>query len=249
MKDFDRPFISANEALHWLAFRKAGRISLRTDNAEYKIMEQLSVSLDLSLRLVRIARSHPAWPCRGVEVAAAAIEEHQKRQREVASAAQSLIGAIASGQLHVWGRPDSYNDWPRKGHVPIPADIFVDERVTVTVRDRIQIGQAINGRIGQRDAFFEIRFRRDEVMTIWPHRSASMTTRTGTAGRPSSKGLCISEMQRLGAADHLAPTLARQAETLLNWLQEQHPDAPVPTIQSLKNSLRQEYSRLRNGGH
>ena len=68
--------------------------------------------------------------------------------------------------------------------------------------------------------------------------------RTGTAGRPSSKDLCIERMKQLAKDGQLPKTLAETCRVLVTWLKEEHPDAPRPGPKSLENSIRAEYRRL-----
>jgi hypothetical protein len=68
--------------------------------------------------------------------------------------------------------------------------------------------------------------------------------RTGTAGRPTSKDLCIERMKQLAKEGQLPQTLAKTCRVLLAWLKEEHPDAPRPALKALENSIREDYRRL-----
>jgi hypothetical protein len=69
--------------------------------------------------------------------------------------------------------------------------------------------------------------------------------RTGTAGRPSSSDLCITQMKKLHAEGKLLPTLSATCHFLLEWLATEHPDEPRPKQKSLENRIRPEYKRLK----
>jgi hypothetical protein len=70
--------------------------------------------------------------------------------------------------------------------------------------------------------------------------------RTGTAGRPTSKHLALTEMTARYSRGELAPTLAAEARELLEFLKKDCKGAPVPTARSLENSIRKEYRKLKS---
>jgi hypothetical protein len=72
----------------------------------------------------------------------------------------------------------------------------------------------------------------------------SATYRTGMAGAPTSKHLLISEMQRRAERGEMEPTLAKEAQHLLEWLAREHPAAPQPALGTAKNALRNYYWKL-----
>jgi hypothetical protein len=69
--------------------------------------------------------------------------------------------------------------------------------------------------------------------------------RTGTAGRPTSKHLALTEMIARHSRGELASTLAAEARALVEWLKKECEGSPVPTARSLENSIRKEYRNLK----
>jgi hypothetical protein len=69
--------------------------------------------------------------------------------------------------------------------------------------------------------------------------------RTGAAGRPTSMYLAIREMHRRAAEGMLREKLSWEARELREWLQQTHPDAPVPKPKTLTNGLREDYNKLK----
>jgi integrase len=69
--------------------------------------------------------------------------------------------------------------------------------------------------------------------------------RTGTAGRPTSKHLALTEMTARYSRGELGPTLAAEARELVEWLKKESKRLPVPTAHSLENSIRKEYRKLK----
>jgi hypothetical protein len=76
------------------------------------------------------------------------------------------------------------------------------------------------------------------------HLMASPTTHSGGAGRPSSMHLIEMEMKRRAAARELAPTLSQEAQSLSEWIKNQHPQNARPKAKSISNSLRTLYRGL-----
>ncbi len=72
--------------------------------------------------------------------------------------------------------------------------------------------------------------------------------RTGASGRPTSKHLVDTELQRRAATGSLLPSLKREAESLEQWLKKEHPDAPRMTAKTIENSFRHFYNALRVSG-
>ena len=73
--------------------------------------------------------------------------------------------------------------------------------------------------------------------------------RTGTAGRPTSKHLALTEMTARHSRGELATTLTAEACALVEWLKkesEKLKGLPVPTARSLENSIRNEYRELKH---
>jgi len=77
-------------------------------------------------------------------------------------------------------------------------------------------------------------------------REAIEAVRTGTAGRPTSKHLALTEMTARHSRGELAPTLAAEAHALVEWLKKECQGSPVPTAHSLENSIRREYHKLKS---
>jgi hypothetical protein len=98
------------------------------------------------------------------------------------------------------------------------------------------------------------------VLTPWPPHwwnlvrldereveEAFAPARTGTAGRPSSMHLIKAEMERRAADGALSGSLEKEASALVGWHKRTHPALACPTEKTVKNSLRRDYRRLRDG--
>jgi hypothetical protein len=70
-------------------------------------------------------------------------------------------------------------------------------------------------------------------------------SRTGVAGRPTSKHLVKCEMERRAKEGRLASSLAGEVRELRDWLQRQYPTVPQLTQSALQNALRCDYRRLK----
>jgi hypothetical protein len=70
--------------------------------------------------------------------------------------------------------------------------------------------------------------------------------RTGTAGRPTSKHLALTEMTERHSRGELASSLAAEARALVEWLKKECKGSPVPTAHALENSIREEYRKLKS---
>ena len=68
--------------------------------------------------------------------------------------------------------------------------------------------------------------------------------RTGFPGRPSkAKHLIEQELRRRADAGEACSTLPEEAGALLEWLKDEHPSAPPPTVKTIKNNIRGLYRR------
>jgi hypothetical protein len=70
--------------------------------------------------------------------------------------------------------------------------------------------------------------------------------KTGTAGRPTSKHLCIQEMERRYAADKMDARVSHEARALREWLAATHPKEPQPGAATLENSIRGRHRELKS---
>lgn len=86
------------------------------------------------------------------------------------------------------------------------------------------------------------------VRQLWPfHPSDFADQHTGLPGRPGkSKHIIDDELDRRAASGHLEPTLAGQAQALLEWLIKNHPGAPRPTVRVVANNIRARFKQVGN---
>lgn len=85
------------------------------------------------------------------------------------------------------------------------------------------------------------------IRELWPFKAGEEVEdqRTGLAGRPSkSKYLIKDEFDRRVAENRFASNLSDEAQALLKWLTETHPNAPRPTVAVIKNNIRATYREL-----
>ena len=95
------------------------------------------------------------------------------------------------------------------------------------------------------DHWSRLMVEKGDVRARWPFGPAPQA-RTGLPGRPPlSKHLIEDELRRRASAGLNAETLAEEAEALLGWLREAHPDHAPPTVRTIENNIRDEYRRLR----
>jgi hypothetical protein len=67
---------------------------------------------------------------------------------------------------------------------------------------------------------------------------------TGLPGRPSKgKHLIEDEAERRRTARQTLTSLADEARALLDWYKQSHPDAPRPTLKTIKNNIRNRHRR------
>jgi hypothetical protein len=83
------------------------------------------------------------------------------------------------------------------------------------------------------------------TLEIAPSGPTSTIYRTGVAGRPTSIPIVRREMRRRAANGHLLSSLTAEVRALLQWLEENHPDAAPLTQKTAANALRDEYKELR----
>jgi hypothetical protein len=76
-------------------------------------------------------------------------------------------------------------------------------------------------------------------------RRAGTLYRTGFAGRPSGRWLIETEMKRRAENGDLKSTLSAEAKELISWNVETHPYGPPMKEGALKNSLRDQYRKLK----
>lgn len=81
--------------------------------------------------------------------------------------------------------------------------------------------------------------RKSDVLKFWPFE----VPRTGAPGRPSSIHLVEIEFEARCGRDEVHRTLAAESEQLANWFRQEYPHFPPMTAKTIKNRLRDAYSR------
>ena len=66
--------------------------------------------------------------------------------------------------------------------------------------------------------------------------------KTGAPGRPSSMAIVLREAERRRNAGKCEVSKQAEAEALVAWLKENHPDVPAPTAKTIRNKLPQTSS-------
>jgi hypothetical protein len=96
---------------------------------------------------------------------------------------------------------------------------------------------------GEGVAYWHVR-----VIDLSRHRTATppdAVYSTGLPGRPTSKKLIMSEMERRATAgEMIRDTVKGEAMALIEWLRKNHPRAPVPQPKTLQNSLAEQWRAL-----
>jgi len=69
--------------------------------------------------------------------------------------------------------------------------------------------------------------------------------KTGLPGRPTIKHLINPELDRRASAGETRLTLEEEAKALQEWIASEHPDAPIPALQTIKNHIRAKYRIIR----
>jgi hypothetical protein len=102
---------------------------------------------------------------------------------------------------------------------------------------------------GARRPIFFVEGEFTQWLAIACGKPAQSIYRTGVAGRPSAVGFIDAELERRAAAGLIEETLKRQGEVLLEWLQQEHPQAPPIQLRSVLNHLRAAYRNAKQRAH
>jgi hypothetical protein len=141
----------------------------------------------------------------------------------------SLVRKLRSGELISEGFPPGFGlDSPR---VIIPPDKW--DILSPVLEDSSAIGGGLRIR---------------GVLVRHPHQghtSTAIAERSGAPGRPTSRHLVEAEFRRRAERGQVKHRLGLEAETLSQWLREQHPKAPKLTKKTIENFLRSEYRRVK----
>ena len=174
-----------------------------------------------------------------------------------------LLGAITSNLVDVVGING-------RQPTPVPSNLFVgiqvdypfsDSTLDLMLSDELVLrsypyiddqhwrngfDDALVDRTG--DHWRRLMVRKDDVGGLWPFTGIDTDQNTGLPGRPSkSKHLIEDELRRRAENNLLAGTLADEAAELLAWLVGNHSSKQRPTLDTIKNNIRAEYRRLKNG--
>ena len=92
-----------------------------------------------------------------------------------------------------------------------------------------------------------------DVLMLWPLAGKEAANQqleptmpvyhTGLPGRPNSKNLIKSEYRRRVSDGGTWLSLHKAAEDLCDWLSQSHPSAPLCTVKTIENNLREEYRK------
>lgn len=70
---------------------------------------------------------------------------------------------------------------------------------------------------------------------------------TGAAGHPTSRHLVFEEMRRRATKGEMLQSLNQESDALAAWLKARHPGAPPMQAKTIRNSLREEHRKLKDG--
>ncbi len=244
-------FMTASSVLTWIAFRDPDPLAWQEETKTYERIIDAVPGLGFlqAMALVRQVREGPELTSPELLIVDRELEVERDRRVAIQAATRTLLKEICNKRLSAYGRKDIWNR--PSSHRRLPITIFMDSRVTITTRDRVQQdANLLNGGIDGGPGYCEVKFKTAEVLSIWEHASPKAQPtdqrRTGTAGRPSSKALAAEKMRLRAIQGVLAPTLAEEARYLCAWLLSDHPDEPQPTAKSLSEPIRAEYKQLRD---
>ncbi len=248
-------FMYAAEVLTWIAFREPDHLAWQEDTKTYgRIGAALpDLSIPQGFELVRQVKQLVPLDTPELQIVARELAVERERRLKLAQATKLLLAEVGKETIVPYGRLDKWG--AHEPHVRIPLEVFMDDTVTITLRDRVQQNPHIcNGGINGGPGYRDVRFKTSDVLAIWarpseqPSAKLALDTsqrRTGVAGRPSSKDLALTEMARRADRRELAGTLILEARQLCEWLKQVHTDQPQPTPKALSAQLKDLYWRLR----
>ena len=170
--------------------------------------------------------------------APATAASHSRRvSGKSADIACSMRGTVAPGGVYLF-TPGDFSRSLGRG----PA--FVD--VLLPARD---LARRFPRTAGQAPALLEEALGRKpepgeaDAMAAQQAHKAGLITRTGTAGRPTSRHLAHAEHRRRIAVGEAHASLAAEARHLREWLMQIHPEWPAPGVKALGNAIREDHQK------
>ena len=188
---------------------------------------------------------------------AADTEQCERNEEALAQAYRDVMAEVQAGRLTVWARRAFRHGTPdisAKHEKLDTTALFLGSRGISIFGTVNYCGPDATGFefLDYKGPFYdEVRFDAGQVQLLRPITPADAAApmppiyNTGTAGRPTSKGFALTEMQRRAAANEMEDKLSTEVKVLLEWLQREHPKAPRASAKGLENGLRDDFKTLR----
>ena len=171
--------------------------------------------------------------------------------RALKKACRRIHRAILEGTVVAYGKRSGQ---PGPHVEPIPSHLFLRDFASLSLFDRLTLPG--------REGFECVRFKTSEIAALGTNGSPngakgdSQIPGAGDAGttapkitpkrgRPTSMPLVMAELERRGKESQLKPTLREEAEALLNWLRQAHPEAPQPAQKTIENRARKRFWEIK----
>lgn len=193
------------------------------------------------------------------EALAQDIKADLRTDKAMKKACQRLRSAILAGTVVAYGQREQGSAFET-----IPQAVFLDETVTLSIYDRLFRASDGSAMFTRRRAIIyeRVRFMTREIAALQSDRlsggasddSANSSARGTIAGgpeikrargRPTSRHLVMAELEHRGKEDELKMTLREEAEHLMNWLSDAHPDAVPIKRKTIENYARKRFRAMK----